>query len=261
MWARVLAIGVSFSLTLCVEKEGDDPLDWLRDSLPGEPGVDYPILADVQETSFSCSGLIFGGYYADPEQECQAYHVCLRDPIDQETLYPVSFLCPNGTIFNQEIFVCDWWFNVDCGAAASLYGAVEGAFGSDAGAGGEGDVGECPAASPGSEEECIGTVSNCWSPGQRDTDCPSNGLCCFDGCADTCVDGPKPTPPPYKPQVEPVEAETEVKPDFQPQPTPKPTPKPVTEGYEYPVPEVPLEFPKPKPPPPDLPTLYGPPSL
>ena len=24
-------------------------------------------------------------------------------------LYPVSFLCPNGTVFNQEIFVCDWW--------------------------------------------------------------------------------------------------------------------------------------------------------
>ena len=97
------------SLVICVEKEGDDPLDWLRDSLPGEPGVDYPILATVQESSFSCSGLVFGGYYADPEQDCQAYHVCLSDPLDQESLYPVSFLCPNGTIFNQEIFVCDWW--------------------------------------------------------------------------------------------------------------------------------------------------------
>ena len=39
----------------------------------------------------------------------QAYHVCLQDPIAPDTLYPVSFLCPNGTIFNQEIFVCDWW--------------------------------------------------------------------------------------------------------------------------------------------------------
>ena len=101
--------GLVANFVSCVEKEGDDPLDWLRDSVPGEPGVDYPILASIQETSFSCSGLIFGGYYADPEQECQAYHVCLRDPLDQESLYPVSFLCPNGTIFNQEIFVCDWW--------------------------------------------------------------------------------------------------------------------------------------------------------
>ena len=97
------------SFTLSVEKEGDDPLDWLRDSIPGEPGVDYPILASVQETSFTCDGLTFGGYYADVEQQCQAYHVCLQDPITPDTLYPVSFLCPNGTIFNQEIFVCDWW--------------------------------------------------------------------------------------------------------------------------------------------------------
>ena len=36
-----------------------------------------------------------------------------------KSLYPVSFLCPNGTIFNQEVFTCDWWFNVDCGAAAA----------------------------------------------------------------------------------------------------------------------------------------------
>ena len=102
-------LGLCINHISCVANEGDDPLDWLRDSLPGEPGVDYPILATVQESSFSCSGLVFGGYYADPEQDCQAYHVCLSDPLDQESLYPVSFLCPNGTIFNQEIFVCDWW--------------------------------------------------------------------------------------------------------------------------------------------------------
>ena len=79
---------------------------------------------DRQETSFTCDGLVMGGYYADPEQDCQAYHVCLQvknyiqskvylqsyflqDP--DLNLYPVSFLCPNGTVFNQEIFVCDWW--------------------------------------------------------------------------------------------------------------------------------------------------------
>ena len=31
-------------------------------------------------------------------------------------------LCPNGTIFNQEVFVCDWWFNFDCSEAEGLYG-------------------------------------------------------------------------------------------------------------------------------------------
>lgn len=40
------------------------------------------------------------------------------------------------------------------------------------------DAGQCPAAAPLSEAECAGAVSTCWSPGQRDTDCPNNGLCC-----------------------------------------------------------------------------------
>ena len=41
--------------------DSGDPLDWLRDSVPGEPGVDYPVLAEVQDTSFSCQGRVFGG--------------------------------------------------------------------------------------------------------------------------------------------------------------------------------------------------------
>ena len=39
----------------------DDPLDWLRESIPGEPGVDYPIFAEVETTSFSCKDRVFGG--------------------------------------------------------------------------------------------------------------------------------------------------------------------------------------------------------
>ena len=44
------------------------------------------------------------------------------------------------------------------------------------------------------DAECAGAVSNCWSPGQNDTDCPNFGLCCFDGCANTCVDDNAPAP-------------------------------------------------------------------
>jgi hypothetical protein len=261
MTGRIVLLGVFLWQVLSVSAEGpegSDPLDWLRNSVPGEPGTDYPILSSIQETSFTCAGLIFGGYYADPEQDCQAYHVCLQEAADPAQLFPVSFLCPNGTVFNQEIFVCDWWFNVDCSAAVSQYAGVEGAFGGGGG-GDAGDPGQCPA--PGAGQECGGAVSNCWSPGQRDTDCPNNGLCCFDGCADLCVDGPAPAPRP--PQVSPVEAEAESLPEavelpaIRP-PAPRPT---VTEGYEYPVPELPLELPRPSPPPPGLPTLYGPPSI
>ena len=34
-------------------------LDWLRDSVPGEPGVDYPLYGlPVPESSFSCDGRV-----------------------------------------------------------------------------------------------------------------------------------------------------------------------------------------------------------
>ncbi len=42
-----------------------DPLDWLRESVPGEPEVDYPVYAEVAETSFTCNGRIFGGNVTD----------------------------------------------------------------------------------------------------------------------------------------------------------------------------------------------------
>lgn len=32
-----------------------------------------------------------------------------------------SFLCPNGTQFSQAVFVCDWWFNVNCELSPHLY--------------------------------------------------------------------------------------------------------------------------------------------
>ena len=36
-----------------------------------------------------------------------------------------SFLCPNGTVFNQQYFICDWWYNVDCAANPSFYALNE----------------------------------------------------------------------------------------------------------------------------------------
>lgn len=60
----------------------------------------------------------FLGYYADPSAECQVFHICSDDGTGNLLKY--SFLCPNGTIFNQENFVCDWWFNVDCSEAEAL---------------------------------------------------------------------------------------------------------------------------------------------
>jgi len=114
----------------------------LEETIPGIPGDDYPIFAEVPETSFLCDGQADGGYYADPEAECQAFHICANDGNGGLTKY--SFLCPNGTLFQQQYFVCDWWFNVDCSLAEQFYSlndeiAAERAANSPEGAGGDGE--------------------------------------------------------------------------------------------------------------------------
>ncbi len=44
----------------------------------------------------------------------KVYHVCALEK-------KFSFLCPNGTIFDQRVFVCRWWHNVDCASSANYY--------------------------------------------------------------------------------------------------------------------------------------------
>ena len=51
----------------------------------------------------------------------QAFHVCSNN-------IRYSFLCPNGTLFSQLYFVCDWWYNFDCGTAEQLYALNEQLF-------------------------------------------------------------------------------------------------------------------------------------
>merc|ERR1711892_80662 len=99
--------------------DAQDAFNALGEAIPGEPGEDYPIYSEVPETSFTCDGQIEGGYYSDPEAECQAFHICGGGSAG--SLIKYSFLCPNGSLFNQEYFVCDWWFNVDCSQAESFY--------------------------------------------------------------------------------------------------------------------------------------------
>jgi len=96
----------------------DDNIAMLEKAIPGVPGEDYPIYAEVPESGFTCDGQVDGGYYADPEAECQVFHICTADGAGGLSQY--SFLCPNGTIFNQNYFICDWWFNVDCSESAAL---------------------------------------------------------------------------------------------------------------------------------------------
>ena len=50
--------------------------------------------------TFSCEGRIYG-YYADMENECQVFHVCLPQ---QRGSSRWSFICPAETVFNQVRF-------------------------------------------------------------------------------------------------------------------------------------------------------------
>ncbi|CAG0918668.1 unnamed protein product [Notodromas monacha] len=94
--------------------------------IPGRAGVDYPINEYFPETGFSCpardqylrtgpgdeysetSGF---SYHADPSTGCQGFHLCFHDGSSPAGF---SFLCPNGTVFNDKYLVCDWWYNVRC---------------------------------------------------------------------------------------------------------------------------------------------------
>ncbi|XP_037784181.1 mucin-12-like [Penaeus monodon] len=94
----------------------DDPY---VNSIPGRSGIDYPTFQTLPKTGFDCSSKQSGGYYADPEADCQVFHVCWGRR-------RASFLCPIGTIFNQQVLVCDWWYNVDCAATPEHEGVNAG---------------------------------------------------------------------------------------------------------------------------------------
>ena len=59
----------------------------------------YPIFHLPPDTSFLCELQPVEGYYADPEADCQLYHVCSDGGDGIYTKF--DFLCPNGTLFNQ----------------------------------------------------------------------------------------------------------------------------------------------------------------
>ncbi|KAH8278870.1 hypothetical protein KR018_010525, partial [Drosophila ironensis] len=96
----------------------------------GRPWPTYS-LQNMPKTQFTCHDKILGGYYADPETQCQMFHVCVKlpgvgllhrrvNPFVQQ-VQDYRFLCPNTTAFDQELQICANWADVDCGKATSLY--------------------------------------------------------------------------------------------------------------------------------------------
>ncbi|XP_021913110.1 uncharacterized protein LOC110826614 [Zootermopsis nevadensis] len=96
------------------ERKGQD-----LSKVPGRAGVDYPIFHSVPATNFHCGNVpAVPGIYANVETGCQAYHVCHDG---REGHQGATFLCSNGTLFNQQEFTCDWWYNVNCAEAQTHY--------------------------------------------------------------------------------------------------------------------------------------------
>jgi len=69
----------------------------------------------IPSTRFSCIEQAVAGIYADTETGCQVFHYCQADGRMD------SFFCPNLTLFNQQYFVCDWEYNVDCNSAPQYF--------------------------------------------------------------------------------------------------------------------------------------------
>ena len=79
----------------------------------GNANVHTPVLLKVFKTpsflhlvdEFTCEGKVYG-YYADVANECQIFHICY--PVTYadgvEEMLKWSFICPNGTIFDQVLF-------------------------------------------------------------------------------------------------------------------------------------------------------------
>ena len=69
--AAVFLYSVSGQLEQYSADSGAGGEGGLEVNIPGIPGEDYPIYANVPDTGFTCDGLVEGGYYADPSAECQ----------------------------------------------------------------------------------------------------------------------------------------------------------------------------------------------
>ncbi|GAB6023766.1 hypothetical protein CHUAL_008520 [Chamberlinius hualienensis] len=96
------------------------------DCIPGIGGIDYPNMSQVPlHTDFDCTSLNFPGLYADPHYGCQVFHIC-----NYNDRRKFSFLCPNGTILDQRVFVCvSWLGDFNCADAPMYYHLNENFYG------------------------------------------------------------------------------------------------------------------------------------
>jgi len=100
---RLLAVfGAVVTLVEAVPRR---PPNYQHDSMP--------------DTSFTCDGKVVGGYYADPDADCQMFHICVQ--VNETDVRDFKFMCPDDTVFDQENFICANWFEIDCLSSTFYY--------------------------------------------------------------------------------------------------------------------------------------------
>ncbi|XP_068223135.1 uncharacterized protein [Palaemon carinicauda] len=93
----------------------------------------YTKLRPVVTDTFRCDegvvpNYVGYGYYADVDNDCQIFHICLPwkelypKQFDQDITYQFSFICPNQTVFSQDVMTCTWKSEaLPCDASPELY--------------------------------------------------------------------------------------------------------------------------------------------
>lgn len=99
-------VGMMMTLMfLCVKGLPRRPPNYEHDSMP--------------DTTFTCKDKVVGGYYADPDADCQMFHICVQ--VDEHDIRDFKFMCPDDTVFDQENFICANWFEIDCLSSTFYY--------------------------------------------------------------------------------------------------------------------------------------------
>ncbi|XP_042235237.1 U-scoloptoxin(01)-Cw1a-like [Homarus americanus] len=92
----------------------------------------YETITGQVVQSFTCEGRPYG-YYADVDNACRVFHICLPIPDDLGQIIETahfSFICGNQTIFDQETLTCNHpAYAFPCDQAESLYDSRNALFG------------------------------------------------------------------------------------------------------------------------------------
>jgi len=96
------------------------------------PASARDLLQEPLQENFSCEDLPYG-YYADVENNCQVFHICVPIADDIGALVDTTqftFSCGAGTIFNQESLTCNHEaLSPPCANSPDLYRSSNQEFG------------------------------------------------------------------------------------------------------------------------------------